>query len=58
MAYIFCWHKWSKWSKIVDCYDAPYQYSFCEKCNKIIKRRVSFTGNEVNVGVWNHEPDQ
>jgi len=53
MAIILCWHKWSKWSGIVSCYTAPYQFASCEKCNKIIQRRVSLTGNEVNTSLWN-----
>lgn len=57
MAIILCWHKWAKWSEIIDCYTAPYQFSSCEKCNKIIQRRVTFTGNEVNTATWNHSPD-
>jgi hypothetical protein len=56
MATILCLHKWSKWSEIVACYDAPYQFASCEKCNKIIKRRVSLNGNSVNTALWNNKP--
>ena len=46
---------WAPWSEIVNCYEAPYQFKFCIVCNKIKKRRVAFTGNEVNTKLWNHK---
>ena len=49
----YCWHDWPKWSKIVNAYAAPFQYRACTKCNKVAKRRAAFTGNEVNLVVWN-----
>jgi NAD-dependent SIR2 family protein deacetylase len=46
---------YSVWSQIVNCYTAPYQFKYCKQCNKIVKRRVTFTSNEVNLAVWNHK---
>jgi hypothetical protein len=53
----FCKHKWSKWSEIISCYSFPRQFKYCEKCNKIVGRRVAFTSNEVNCTLWNHKPE-
>ena len=49
----FCSHDWPEWSQIVVAYSGVYQYRACNKCNKAVKRRVSFCSNDVNISAWN-----
>ena len=52
----FCRHDWPKWSAIVNCYDGPYQFRACNKCNKVVQRSVAKSSIYVNLSVWNCGP--
>lgn len=43
-----CFHDWGKWSEAERCYESPYQFRACNKCNKIIRRRVALTSDTFN----------
>lgn len=38
---MFCWHKYSKWSKAYLAYSGIRQSAYCKKCGKIKVRRIS-----------------
>jgi superfamily II helicase len=44
----FCWHKWGRWSKVVETYSGDmHQLCVCEKCGAITRRTavsVAFGG--------------
>ena len=38
----FCWHKWSKWSRVIQDYEGSlHQMCECEKCGVIKRKRAA-----------------
>lgn len=50
-----CFLNYSVWSEVVNTYEAPKQFRYCEVCNSVDIRKVASTTNEVNLAMWNHE---
>lgn len=49
--FLFCWHNWGAWSRLIGAYSGVYQYKKCLKCS-MIKHRRNGCNNEHNLSLW------
>ena len=54
---MFCFHKFGKWSELVNAHSGVYQYRVCEKCGVIEKSKRGWN-NDFNLLMWNKKEEE
>ena len=52
----FCWHKWGKWSRVIEAFTGSlHQVCKCEKCGAIKRRNaISILSAQLDAGQVNN----